>query len=97
MEETIHRVKLYENAGADGVFVPCVETMTDIAQIIASTTLPINVMCMPNLPNFKCLKELGVKRISMGNFLFEKMYQHLEREVEQLQKEQSFHSVFKLA
>ena len=77
--ETKKRIKLYESAGADGIFTPCIEKKTDIEEIVNSTTLPINVMCMPNLPNFDTLEKLGVKRISMGNFLFDKMYSSLEK------------------
>lgn len=62
------RIDLYNKAGVDGIFVPCIENAEDIKEIVNYTRLPINVMCMPNLPDFEILKNLGVKRISMGNF-----------------------------
>jgi len=68
-EETIRRAALYAAAGTDGLFVPGVTRPEDIAAVVAATDLPLNVMCFPGLPNFAELTQLGVKRISMGNFL----------------------------
>jgi len=94
LAETQRRVKVYEQAGADGIFVPCIETEADISKIVQSTDLPINVMCMPNLPDFKTLKRLGVKRISMGNFLHASTEQQLKQSVSKIIEQQSFKSVF---
>lgn len=94
VEETIKRIQLYQNAGAHGFFTPCVEQVDDIKTIVESTHLPINVMCMPNLPDFHTLAKLGVKRISMGNFLFDKMYNQLEQLTETILDQQSFNSIF---
>lgn len=94
INETERRAKLYENAGADGLFVPCIENEKDIKTIVESSSLPINVLSMPNLPNFIKLKELGVKRISMGNFLFDNMYRNLEQTLSCVLADQSFNMVF---
>ena len=94
VEETKKRIKLYENAGADGIFVPCVEKEPDIKAIVESTALPINVLCMPNLPNFDKLMKLGVKRISMGNFIFDNMYKDFESMLNLVSVQKSFNSVF---
>ncbi len=94
IEETKKRIQLYQNAGADGIFIPCIEKENDIKTIVNSTNLPINVMCMPNLPDFKTLTKLGVKRISMGNFLFNKMYNEFEQIVKILVNKESFNSIF---
>ena len=92
--ETIKRIHLYQNAGANGIFTPCIEKENDIKTIVDSTNLPINVMCMPNLPNFEILTKLGVKRISMGNFLFDKMYDKFEETVQTVINQNSFKSIF---
>lgn len=94
VEETKKRIHLYENAGADGIFIPCIEKEADIESIVKSTNLPINVMCMPNLPDFEKLKKLGVKRISMGNFLHGKVYGDYEKMLGSILKDNSFKSVF---
>jgi 2-methylisocitrate lyase-like PEP mutase family enzyme len=78
-EESIRRIKLYQDSGADGIFVPCIVAPADIRAVVNSTYLPVNVMCMPSLPSFEELASLGVKRISMGGFLFHKMRTETER------------------
>lgn len=76
--ETIERVKVYESKSVNGIFLPGITNEKDIASIVESTSLPVNVMCMPDLPDFDKLRELGVKRISMGNFANAFLYQKLE-------------------
>ncbi len=56
--------------------------------------LPINVMCMPDLPGFETLTSLGVKRISMGNFLFDYMYNGFEMTINTILKQKSFTPIF---
>lgn len=68
LAETLTRIESYEKAGADGIFVPCITCKDDIKEVVSATCLPINVMCMPDLPNFDELNSLGVKRISIGPF-----------------------------
>jgi 2-methylisocitrate lyase-like PEP mutase family enzyme len=94
LEETQRRIRLYENVGVSGIFIPCIENETDIKQLVETTNLPINVMSMPKLPNFDILKNLGVKRISMGNFLFNTMYRQLEKTIQEIRSNQSFNSIF---
>ena len=92
--ETIRRIRLYEKAGANGIFVPCITHEDDIKSIVENTPLPINVMCMPNLPDFSTLQELGVKRISMGNFLYDQMNVFLEKNLNTIIQQNSFQSIF---
>lgn len=94
LAETQRRIQVYQEAGADGIFVPCIEKEEDIKTIVASTSLPLNVMCMPKLPNFNTLTKLGVKRISMGNFMFDNMYNWFEQTAKNILKQQSFNSIF---
>lgn len=74
LDETLDRVVFYEEAGADGVFVPGITHTEDIAAVVGATKLPVNVMCIPGLPDFATLSSLGVKRMSMGPFLFSRVY-----------------------
>ena len=69
VQETIRRAILYQKAGANGLFVPCIEKEEDIKTVLKGIHLPLNVMAMPNLPAFGILEALGVKRISMGGFV----------------------------
>ena len=73
-QETAHRLPLYEAAGADGIFLPFISEPADIQAAVSLTKLPLNVMCIPNLPDFDTLQKLGVKRVSLGPFLFNKVY-----------------------
>ncbi|AXT52854.1 isocitrate lyase/phosphoenolpyruvate mutase family protein [Aquimarina sp. BL5] len=91
---TKKRIHLYEQAGADGIFTPGIENESDIREIVTCTQLPINVMCMPDLLDFNTLSKLGVQRISMGNFLFDKMYSQLESITKKIVDQQSFQSIF---
>jgi 2-methylisocitrate lyase-like PEP mutase family enzyme len=69
LSETLTRIQRYENTGVHGIFVPCITDKNDINEVVGATALPVNVMCMPELPDFNVLGSLGVKRISIGPFL----------------------------
>lgn len=93
-EGTLKRIKIYDKNGADGIFVPCIVKEQEIKKIVESTTLPVNVMCMPDLPNFNSLERLGVKRISIGPFLYNDMIGKLEKSIIEITNRQSFNSIF---
>ena len=90
----IERIDLYEKAGADGIFLPGISRDDDIRTVVSCTHLPINVMCMPDLPDFEVLARWGVKRISMGNWVFTKIYDTMEKTINQILIQQSFHPLF---
>lgn len=91
---TLERAKQYKNAGGHGLFVPCIVKEEDIEAVVDEIDLPLNVMCMPNLPDFQTLKKLGVKRISMGGFAYRKMTQVLEKEFNTILKNNTFQNLF---
>ncbi len=93
LEESIDRIEHYSNF-IDGIFLPCISTNGDIEKIVNHTTLPLNVMCLPNLADFDTLTKLGVKRISMGNFLFDKMYNQFGETIKTVLNQKSFNSIF---
>jgi len=93
-EETLRRASLYQAAGADGLFVPCITNLKDIEIVANSASLPVNVMCMPELPHFDELQACGIKRISMGNFLFDKLQNELTATFKTLTETGSFAPVF---
>ncbi len=95
LEASIARAILYEESGADGIFVPAITNPKDIEKLVASVSIPINVMTMPNLPNFHTLQTLGVKRVSMGPFIYNKMNEHLSDTLKNINTHQSFDSLFK--
>jgi 2-methylisocitrate lyase-like PEP mutase family enzyme len=92
-KETLDRLKLYETTGADGVFLPCICDENDILEAVNNTKLPLNVMCVPGLPDFKRLNELGVKRISMGPFMFNKLYSNITKLSNAISADNSFAAI----
>ncbi|HEY0771435.1 MAG TPA: isocitrate lyase/phosphoenolpyruvate mutase family protein, partial [Sphingobacteriaceae bacterium] len=94
VEEGKRRLARYEKTGIDGLFFPCITEREHIQAIVAEATLPVNVMCMPALPDFVTLKALGVKRISMGNFVNKEVYKHLESMMKKIDAAKSFSPVF---
>lgn len=94
LEETLVRIQAYENSGATGIFVPCITDANDIREVVKATRLPINVMCMPTLPNFDELKSLGVKRISIGPFVKNHVNQMAMNAMKSVLQQGSFSSLF---
>ena len=66
----------------------------DIIAIVHHVRLPLNVMCMPELADFSTLSTLGVKRISMGNFIYAATQARLKDLLCQVQTQHSFSGVF---
>jgi len=77
-EETRRRLQLYETAGADGIFLPCIAQEEDIRDAVSNTRLPLNVMYIPGLPEPDTLQLLGVRRLSMGPAIFSRAYQQID-------------------
>jgi 2-methylisocitrate lyase-like PEP mutase family enzyme len=66
LAETLARAARYRDAGCDGIFVPAVADPDDIAELVAGTDLPVNVMMTPQVPALAVLARLGVRRVSAG-------------------------------
>ncbi|MEO8412640.1 MAG: isocitrate lyase/phosphoenolpyruvate mutase family protein [Ginsengibacter sp.] len=94
LETTIKRAKLYQAAGADGLFVTAVSDVAVIKEITSSVSLPVNVAGTPALSSIETLTNSGVKRISMAVFLYRVTYHHLEKVAEAIKNENSFAPLF---
>ncbi|WP_333849665.1 isocitrate lyase/PEP mutase family protein [Leclercia sp.] len=94
LQETLLRGRLYKAAGADGLFIPCLTSEQEIEMIVKALNLPLNVMCMPDLPTFGRLKKAGVSRISMGNVVHSAIQLKLKNVLQLIQSQQSFAEVF---
>ena len=94
LSEAKRRVKYYEAAGADGIFLPGITSVSDLGQLTALTDLPVNVMCVPGLPDFETLQRAGVKRISMGNFVNNAVYRHMQTFTQRVVEDQRFACLF---
>lgn len=68
--ETSRRLHAYQAAGADGVFVPGLCDPTEIAALVRTLDVPLNILYSPAGPTVTQLGELGVRRVSLGSLLF---------------------------
>ncbi|MEU7739696.1 isocitrate lyase/phosphoenolpyruvate mutase family protein [Nonomuraea sp. NPDC049158] len=66
--DTRERVNAYGHA--DGVFVPGLRDLGEIAEVVASTPLPVNVLFLPDGPTLAQLASVGVARVSTGSLLY---------------------------
>ena len=93
LETTLRRSKLYQDAGADGLFVTAVPDAGVIEEITRAVTIPVNIVSTPKLP-VETLVKHGVKRISMAVLLYRATYNQLERIIREVRAENSFAPLF---
>jgi 2-methylisocitrate lyase-like PEP mutase family enzyme len=71
LKDTIERLQLYQEAGANVLYAPGLATKSDIETVVSSLDRPVNVLM--SLPGVKLtlaeLSAIGVKRISVGSGL----------------------------
>lgn len=67
LEETLKRISIYEQAGADAFFIPLINEEKDIKAVFEITKLPLNVFMKEGLKTYEEFAKLGVHRISSGN------------------------------
>lgn len=94
LQETLVRGRTYAAAGADGLFAPCMTAPGEIRAVAGTIPCALNVMCMPGLPAFTELAQLGVRRISMGNFVHGAATQHLRGLLGAIRHQHSFAPLF---
>lgn len=81
ISETLTRASIYQEAGADCLFVPGLSSLSEIRQISDNIKLPLNVLNLPNIDNVTELQAAGVNRFSLGNSVFDDMLAYLEKSV----------------
>lgn len=69
LADTLARARRYVDAGADGIFVPGLAAETDVATVVGSLAVPVNLLATP-YTSVDRLTQLGVRRISTGSLLF---------------------------
>lgn len=93
LEESLKRAKLYAEAGADGIFVPLIETAKDIKTFTEKVKLPLNVFTTENLPTYGRLGKLGVKRISHGAKQYELLMKNSEKIFKEFLKNKKYSTI----
>ncbi len=94
LNETLKRIKTYEDAGASGIFVPFLFDKGEIIKVVQATKLPVNVFAMAQLPAFSELSTLGIKRISMAAAVHRASIRSLENILQRLLDDGSCKSLF---
>ena len=71
LRDTIRRLQAYQEAGADVLYAPALETKEDIAAVVSSVDRPVNVlMGLRGVQlNLAELSAIGVRRVSVGSSL----------------------------
>lgn len=67
LTDTLARAEAYVAAGADCIFVPGAASADEIGALVRGIAAPINVLATPKTPPVFELRQLGVKRISLGS------------------------------
>ncbi|HUI78082.1 MAG TPA: isocitrate lyase/phosphoenolpyruvate mutase family protein [Bryobacteraceae bacterium] len=71
LRDTISRLQVYQDAGADVLYAPGLSTKEDIAEVVRSVDRPVNVVM--GLRGVQLgvteLSQMGVKRVSVGSSL----------------------------
>ncbi len=68
--DTDHRTAAYQEAGADGLFVPGLQDEKAISALVGAIGVPLNILHSPGRLGLRHLGELGVSRVSSGSLLF---------------------------
>lgn len=73
----VERLNGYQQAGADGAFVPGMSTVANVAKLAPQIGMPLNLMSITNLAPIAELTAAGVRRISAGGALFQTTYGYM--------------------
>ncbi|NUS77072.1 MAG: isocitrate lyase/phosphoenolpyruvate mutase family protein, partial [Streptomyces sp.] len=69
-QDTFRRLDAYQQAGADGVFVPGLSDPAAIGALVDRLDVPLNILYSPTGPTVRHLADLGVRRVSLGSLLY---------------------------
>jgi 2-methylisocitrate lyase-like PEP mutase family enzyme len=71
LNDTLARLQAYQEAGADVLYAPGLQTKDDISAVVSSVDRPVNVLMglQGILLNLEELSALGVRRVSLGSTL----------------------------
>jgi len=64
--DTIARLQAYQQAGADVLYAPALDTPQDLRVLLSAVELPVNVLVRAGTPPVAELAQMGVRRISVG-------------------------------
>jgi 2-methylisocitrate lyase-like PEP mutase family enzyme len=94
VETVIARAGLYQDAGANGLFVPGVQDIDQIKQIVSAVSLPVNLVGVSSISSVALLASCGVKRISMAGILYSAGYKKIDTLVNTIKLENSLSALY---
>jgi len=78
LEEALRRAAAYAEAGASGLFAPGLRDPELMEKLCDRSSLPVNILALPDTPPAKTMAQLGVARISHGASPYRQMAQALK-------------------
>jgi 2-methylisocitrate lyase-like PEP mutase family enzyme len=66
LDDTIARLQSFQEAGADVLYAPGLQTADDIRRVVTAVDRPVNVLARAGAPTIGELAEIGVGRVSVG-------------------------------
>jgi len=92
LKDTIERLQMYQEAGADVLYAPGLTTVEQIAAVVSSVARPVNVlMALKGVELSSAeLSAIGVKRISVGSALARSALTALLRGAREMKEDGTF-------
>ncbi len=87
MDEVIHRLRAYANAGADCLYAPGLKKINDITKLVQSVDKPLNANLTGTGLSVDDMAAVGVRRVSVGAALAKASYDAIDGFVERLKSE----------
>jgi 2-methylisocitrate lyase-like PEP mutase family enzyme len=79
LDDVLARAAVYQQAGADSLFVPGLVELEVLSSLVKSTSLPVNVMAWPGAPTVAEFEAVGVRRVSLGTGVTQAAYATAQR------------------
>ena len=84
LDNVLERAAAYARAGADVLFVPGLVDLDVLKRLVDASPLPINVMAVPGGPTVTDLREIGVRRVTVGTAISQAAYTVAQRAAREL-------------
>ncbi|HEY0231677.1 MAG TPA: isocitrate lyase/phosphoenolpyruvate mutase family protein [Dokdonella sp.] len=80
IEQTVRRARQYVEAGADGIFVPGITDLAEMADLAQRIARPLNIYAgFAGVPPIAELRRAGVRRVSLGCGPLQSLMAHTRR------------------
>jgi len=92
LADTIRRLQAFQEAGADVLYAPGLQTLKDIRTVVEAVDRPVNVLMgsTTGLHTLAQLGELGVKRVSLGGAFANAAYSAFLRAATEVMEQGTF-------